>query len=221
MSELNSEQIQDFKKRESEEFQKSELHAYRILTLIKDIFNAGDSKWGLELLLKSEPLLDDVENFNEAPKLADLLFDYDKKKAISWLLRSEEIARWDNNYSEIMKIAAIRLHDYAWTARCLKKGFDVIRGQYLDNFDNDGLASSPEQQAAKSLEDFTGSLDYKLNDEENQALQDNVKPILRAIYEFWEEELWGLKFYDDTLVQYLEYDFPEETEWINRLKEKI
>ena len=35
--------LEDFKKREQEEFQKSELHAYRVLSLIKDVFKAGET----------------------------------------------------------------------------------------------------------------------------------------------------------------------------------
>ena len=37
--------LEDLKKREQEEFQKSELHAYRVLSLIKDVFKAGETDW--------------------------------------------------------------------------------------------------------------------------------------------------------------------------------
>ena len=44
---------------------------------------------------------------------------------------------------------------------------------------------------------------------------------MKAVYEQWEEELWGPTDYNERLLENLEDDFKEETEWINRIKEKL
>ena len=227
--------LEDFKKREQEEFQKSELHAYRVLSLIKDVFKAGETDWGLELLLRSEPILDDEENFNEVPELAELLFDFDKEKAIKWLHRAEKIAIHEENFFKIAKIAAEKALDFEWAARCLKAGYDKTWELLHDDFDNDGLWESPQKRALDSLDGNVWNgptidsssgkiIEWKwnpvpsLDDEQGLILWNHVKPVMKEVYEWWEEELWDDE-YNEVLLDNLESDFSEETDWIQRIKE--
>ena len=41
---------------------------------------------------------------------------------------------------------------------------------------------------------------------------------MKEVYEWWEEELWDDE-YNEVLLDNLESDFSEETDWIQRIKE--
>ena len=123
------------------------------------------------------------------------------------------------------------------TVRCLNKGFDNIWELLRDGYDNHGLWSSPEEYAANALEGYIWNgpkidsesgkiIEWKwnpaplLDDEKGITLWKHVKPVMKDVYESWEEELWDAD-YNDVLLENLEHDFSEEVEWINRIKEKM
>lgn len=259
MSKLTNEQIEDFKKREAKIFDPQNEYPFKeypanydnqLEKLVEDLFKVEEDDWALKILLECDYMIfftdsthyyldnqEVVNCSNVAPKLAEMLFNYDKIKAKSWLEQAEKIALHADNYALIAKIAAERLHDFDWTVRCLKKGFDVIWEDYTDGYDNSGLSNSPEEYAASALESYIWNgpkidiesqklIEWKwnpvpsLDNEKGIALWKHVKPVMKDIYEFWEEELW-LADYNDVLLENLEHDFSEEVEWINRIKEKM
>jgi hypothetical protein len=56
-----------------------------------------------------------------------------------------------------------------------------------------------------------------LDDEQGLILWNHVKPVMKEVYEWWEEELWDDE-YNEVLLNNLESDFSEETDWIQRIK---
>ena len=236
------EDLQKLKSLEAEIFSESELYynAHKVISLIKDVIKLDEHKYALELILKYESILE--ENFNEAPKLAELLFDYDKEKATKWLLRSLDIARYPQNYFDIARIAAQKTLDFNLTVKFLNEGFEAIfekhrEGDY-DFLSNGGL-HSPDEWAVRQLEKHVW-VGPKINPENGTIIEWNynpevlkidqihwaslwnhIKPVMKAVYEHWEDELWGPSDYNEVLLENLEDDFSEETEWIDRIKNKL
>ena len=45
--------------------------------------------------------------------------------------------------------------------------------------------------------------------------------MIKAVCEHWEVELWDPSGYNEVLLELLEDNFSEETEWIDRIKNKL
>ena len=74
---------------------------------------------------------------------------------------------------------------------------------------------------AGNLIEWSGCPAPKLDHENKVILWALVKPVLREVYLEWEEELWGEDdVWDKQLLENVERDFANETEWIEKLKEK-
>ena len=132
------------------------------------------------------------------------------------------------------------------SVKSLEKGFNCIWEDYREGYDNGGLYS-PEEGALRRLEkhimdwtvgtninqtikidaengnliEWSGCPAPKLDHENKVILWALVKPVLREVYLEWEDELWGEDdVWDKQLLENVERDFANETEWIEKLKEK-
>lgn len=235
--------IEDLKKLETEIFAEAELElgayeAYRMISLIKDVIKLGEHQYAKELILRSEMILDSDEPFNETPLLVELLWAYDEVKAAKWLIRSIKKAGYSSNFFYYARIATEKALDFELTAKCLEEGFNVIWENFRDGDDCNGLYS-PKEYALKQIDENTwygpnfdlekgAIIEWKYNPVVKKidqvhwpTLWNHTKPVMKAVYEQWEEELWGPTDYNERLLGNLEDDFKEETEWINRIKEKL
>tara|TARA_B110000003_G_C16599810_1_gene515151 strand:+ start:54 stop:596 length:543 start_codon:yes stop_codon:yes gene_type:complete len=155
---------------------------------------------------------------------------------------------------EASQFAAEKAKDFELAVKCLEKGFDFILEEFDKGYTNHGLRSCPEEQAAMYCDELIWigptinpeTLEITawkcipvppLNDEEGIALWKQVKPVMRKIYETWEDKFWdncdganfnfGVKtgwgegFYNEYLLRKIEHDFSEEVDWIERIKNKI
>ena len=183
-------------------------------------------------------IVDSDEAFNEAPQLVELLWAYDEVKAAKWLIRSIKKARYPYNFFYYARIATEKALDFELTAKCLEEGFNVIWENFRDGDDCEGLYS-PKEWALKRIDKNTwygpnfdlekgAIIEWKYNPVVKKidqvhwpTLWNHTKPVMKAVYEQWEEKLWGPTDYNERLLENLEDDFKEETEWINRIKEKL
>tara|TARA_B100001146_G_scaffold103080_1_gene91212 strand:+ start:3943 stop:4497 length:555 start_codon:yes stop_codon:yes gene_type:complete len=173
-----------------------------------------------ELLLKISNLNDD-EDFNEIPSLADALFEYDEKAAIELLRRAEDAAVHLDNYVKISETISEHTSDYEWFGRVHYKGFEKISEDFADGEDNHGLWDSPEECAYNHMEDWYTPF-FNEEDEKYKGFNKVLKPINKEALQFMEELCSSSEDYENFLG-YLDdknYGFPDDKEWIQRIENK-
>jgi len=170
----------------------------------------------ITVIYDCEALFKDKHSFNDAPDYVGFMFLVDKEKGDDWLKKAEAIAKYSNNYCDLAEVAFRETEDLNYVLELLRKSFNQIYDAFNEEEYEASLASSILWDLLYSVQNMylTGKENLK-----NDSLKISVKPIFKESFEFLEK----VESYE-SLVYILEdedFGFANETEWIQKLKDKI